>query len=363
MNISFNNINFYGKISKQSKPSAYVIRENLKGSLNSFDNSIVSEIKDLFELAHSSIKAVAKSCNTRSSIKNGYSSLKKGVAGSRILEFSKIGEKGEDISINVRIDRGSKSKTTKKAIIIIDDTQLVINPKGQIEKNPSMRFIRDNSGRGKGEVVQYYTQEEIDRLNPARYFYVLKKELNKYIEYINSRCKEINAIRELKAKNTEGNVKKYLGLIEEVNKEFQYFKTHINKLSEKSLDKDVFRIVNKIKTFTSQNSIMFKNALSDGRSLYLLYSKINKKPAMKILLMDYSNKNVDESFVIYNNKLAKFKPKKPNSKPSHLDYDFHYYTQEEIDKSGLKHYLTLTLQKLQSVNENLANGIKERHER
>ncbi len=351
MNVSFSCINFYGK-----NPVNLPKTSELKGSLNQFDINLVSEIKDLFELAHSSIKAVSKSCNTRNCIKNGYERLKKGIAGSRILEFPQIGEKGEDISVNVRLDHGK----TKKTVIIIGDTPLVINPKGQIEKNPTMRFARESRVRQKGEVIEYYTQEEIDRLNPSRYLYALKKELNKYIEYINARCREINNIRKLKEKNIEGSVDKYSELIDAVTDGFKYFKTHINKLSEKALDKDIFRIVNKVKTFPSQNSILLKDATPDGRSLYLVYSIINKKTAMKLFLMDYGNKRIDKSFIIYNNKLAKYSPKKVNSKPAHLEYDFHYYSQEEIDNLELEYYLNLAKNRLTEVNDNLNLGINER---
>lgn len=73
-----------------------------RGVLDEYSLHIVNEIRELFELAHSTIKSVAKSCNTRNAIKNGYPNIKKGIAGSRILEFSKIGEKGEDISVNIQ---------------------------------------------------------------------------------------------------------------------------------------------------------------------------------------------------------------------------------------------------------------------
>ena len=114
MNINFyNNIGFYGI--NNTKPVSKIIKHTLptvtnqhkvsdyfnvatntaeKGCLNEAILSLVTEIKELFELAHSSIKSIAKSCNTRSTIKNGYPKLKKGIAGSRILEFANIGEHG-----------------------------------------------------------------------------------------------------------------------------------------------------------------------------------------------------------------------------------------------------------------------------
>ena len=76
--------------------------------------------------------------------------------------------------------------------------------------------------------------------------------------------------------------------------------------------------------------------------------------------MDYNNKDVDKSFVIYGNKLAKFHPKKANEKPSHLNYDFHYHTQEEIDYSGLGEYLNIINERLDVLNANLRAGIAEK---
>jgi hypothetical protein len=329
---------------------------NAKGVLDEFDVKNISEIKDLFELAHSSIKMIAKSCNTRNAVKNGYSKLKKGVAGSRILEFSNIGEKGEDISINVRLDHGK----TRKAIIIIDGEQYVINPKGEIEKNPSLRFIRETSVRPKGEKIEYFTQKEIDGLGIKNQIYALKSELKKYIDYIMSRSKEINAIRYKKADNVSGSVLKYQGTIDSITENFKFFKSSINKLSYNAIDKDIFRIYNKIKTFHSLNSIMFKEATPDGRSLFLIYSKFKRKPAMKIFVMDYGNKRIDKSFVIYENKLAKFTPKKVTERPKNYNHDFHYYTQEEIDNSGLDYYLNIIEKRLEELNSNLRDGISER---
>ena len=368
--MKINGISFYGNPVKPINNSASKIvskvhsntsfsalsTEGVKGRLNEFDMKNINEIRDLFEFVHSSIKSIAKSCNTRNAIKNGYSNLKKGVAGSRILEFANIGSCGEDISVNLRIDHGK----TQKTIIIIGDMQLVINPKGEIEKNPTMRFIREASVRKKGGTIEYYTQSEIDNLNVESQFYLLKNELKKYIDYIQSRCKEISAIRAKKADNSQGNVLKYQEVIDSINKNFKFFKSSINKLSYKSLDKDVFRICNKIKTFSAQNSILFKEALPDGRSLFLIYSKINRKTAMKVFLMDYNNKTIDKSFVIYDNKLAKFAPKRVNQKPSHIDYDFHYYSQEEIDNSGLEYYLNIIDDRLEDLNANLRAGISER---
>ena len=364
MKISFETINYYGSqqnktVNTASKNISFAgncIPLSSKGTLGDFNMNILNEIRDLFEYAHSTIKSIAKSCNTRSTIKNGYNNLKKGIAGSRILEFKNIGQNGEDIAVNLRIDHGKYPKT----IIFIDEKQLVINRDKKKKKNSSMRFTHKANKREKNEILDYFSQKEIDSLDIYKHLFALKKELKKYIDYILLRQKDINEIREKKADNIPGNLTTLSDKIKKIDTEFQYFKSHINKLSYNSLDKDIFRIYNKIKTFHAQNSIMFKDATNDGRSIFLGYSKINRKKAMKIFLMDYNNKNVDKSFVIYENKLAKFNPKTVNKKPSHLDYDFHYYTQEEIDNSGLEKYMDTILEKFKEVNDNLQRGIEER---
>lgn len=371
--MKLNNISFYGRpitrpVEKyapkivsvmQSTTKTPIVQSNniaSKGALSEFDLKNINDVKDLFEYVHYSIKSVAKAQGTRTSIRNGYSKLKKSIAGSRILEFSEIGKNGEDISINIRIDHGK----TKKAILMIDDKQFVINPKGEIEKNPSMRFIREKEVRPKGTKIKYYTQKEIDDLDIREQIYALKDELKKFIDYISIRAKAIYAIRYQKAENTPGNILKHKRTLDIIEEKFRFFKSSINKLSRYSLDKDIFRICNKIKTFHAQNSILFKEATPDGRSLFLIYSKIKGKTAIKVLLMDYNNKDVDKSFVIYDNKLAKFHPKKANEKPSHLNYDFHYHTQEEIDHSGLGEYLNIINERLDILNANLRAGIAER---
>ena len=363
MNITFNTISFRANFPKTSikktAETSNILFSEQKGVLSEFDMNIVTELRELFELAHSSIKSIATSCNTRNSIKNGYVALKKGVAGSRILEFSKIGEQGEDISINLRVYRG-KTKKKEKTIIIIGDKPLIINTNGQVEKNSSMKFIGDSVIKDNMEGSSYYSQQEIDNLNIKGQFYALKKELVKYIDYIKSRASSINKIRELRKETISGSVLKYKKLTDEVTEEFEFFKSHINKLSENSSDKDFFRIVNKVKTFHAQHSIMLKKATPDERSLYLSYTKINRKPAMKLFVMDYNNKNIDKSFIIYDNKLAKFFPKSPSDRPNHTDNDFHYFTQEEIDNSGLEYYLKLAKERLSEINDNLERGIEDR---
>ena len=116
-----------------------------------------------------------------------------------------------------------------------------------------MRFAREINVRDKGETLQYYSQKEIDNLDTNNHLFALKTELKKYIDYINTRKKDINKIREKKADNIPGTIDIYKPLIDSVNKNFNYFKTNINKLSYNSLDKDIFKIQNKIKTFHARN--------------------------------------------------------------------------------------------------------------
>ena len=184
MNISFTNINFCAQPPKNNitriiKP----VRQDSfapsaeKGMLSEHNMKLITEIRELFEQAHSSIKAIAKSLNTRNKVKNGYTGLKRGIAGSKILEFESIGTNGEDISVNLLV-QGTREKT----IIGIGDRRLVINAKGQIEKNPSLRFVNENSVRPKGEKLQFYTQKEIDNLDTYYQFFALNSELQKYLD-------------------------------------------------------------------------------------------------------------------------------------------------------------------------------------
>ena len=366
------NISFYGLtpklnvINKTEKPLRQVNQtftpelsiktDNIKGKLDEYTLNLLNEIRELFELAHSSIKAVAKSGNTRNAIKNGYPAIKKGVAGSRILEFENIGNNGENISVNLRIDHGKEKKT----IIGIDKQQLVINARGQIEKNPSMRFVSENNVRKKNEKLQFFTQKEIDSMNTINQFSALKNELQKYLGYIANRHKAINDIREKRADNIPGNLDNYKELIGDITDNFNYFKTHINKLTENKLDKALFRMYNKVKTMHGQNSMLLKDATTDGRSLFVGFTKFNQKKVMKICVMDYNNKTIDKSFIIYDNKLAKYSPKKVTDRPKHTEYGFHYYTQEEIDKSELEKYMYNVLDRLEDINDNLKQGIEER---
>ena len=363
MNISYTNINFGAQptniniIKAIKTPTIHdaLVSSAEKGTLSEHNMALISDIRDLFGLAHSSIKAIAKSLNTRTAIKNGYSGLKKGIAGSKILEFKSIGTNGEDISVNLLL-QGTREKT----IIGIGDKRLVINAKGQIEKNPSLRFVNENSVRQKGEKLQFYTQKEIDNLDTDCQFFALRNELQKYLNYILNRHKAIINIREKRADGIPGNLNGYKTLINEINKNYNYFKTHINKLTTNSLDKALFRMYNKIKTFVAQKSILLKDATPDGRSVYVGYTIFNKKEVMKILVMDYNNKTVDKSFILYDNKLAKYTPKKVNDRPKHPEYDFHYYTQEEIDNSELEQYMNIVLNRFEKVNDNLRHGIEEK---
>ena len=363
MKISPTNINFCAQ-----PPKANIIKavtrpaiqdafasSALKGTLSEHNMNLICEIRELFELAHSSIKAIAKSLNTRTTIKNGYPAIKKGVAGSKILEFKGIGTNGEDISVN-QLRHG----IYKKTVIGIGSRLLVINDKGQIEKNSSLNFVNKNNVRQKGEKLEFFTQKEIDNLETDSQLFALRNELQRYIEYILNRQRQITNIREKRADNIPGNLDNYKPLIDEINENYNYFKTHINKLTTNSLDKALFRMYNKIKTFVAQRSILLKDATPDGRSVFVGYTIFNKKEVMKILVMDYNNKTVDKSFILYDNKLAKYSPKKLTDRPKHTEYDFHYYTQEEIDNSELEKYMNIVLDRLEEVNDKLRQGIEEK---
>ena len=76
--------------------------------------------------------------------------------------------------------------------------------------------------------------------------------------------------------------------------------------------------------------------------------------------MDYNNKTVDKSFIIFENKLVKFNPKTVTQRPKHPELGFHYHTQEEIDNSELDTYLSIISERLEDINEKLRTGIEER---
>lgn len=365
MNLSVNNINFCGTnpnnvITKEVKKTASVLNStyspnNAKGQLSELGCNLILDIQDLFKNAHSLIKSIAKSANTRSSVKNGYPGIKRGIAGSKILEFEKIGANGEDVAVNFRVEHRNSPRT----VIFIGGKQLVINGKGQIEKNPTLQFIGKTLERGKGETLKFFSQKEIDELNIENYLFLLKQELKKYLDYIVSRKKTIDAIREKQADNIPGSLDEYKPLIDDITEDFKYFKANLERLSYKGNDKNFFRIFNKIKTI-QRNAILFKDATTDGRSLYLVFSKVKFKDMIKICLMDYNNKTVDKSFIIFENKLVKFNPKTVTQRPKHPENGFHYYTQEEIDNTELDTYLSIIGDRLEDINEKLRTGIKER---
>jgi len=375
MKIYFNNFAFNGMPAPVQKTASRVIRPRLdyytirdvltlnetksqKGCLDEYTLDIMKQIEILFDTAHSLTKSASKAYLTRTKIRSGYPNKKIGVAGSQIIEFIKIGPKGEDVSINFRVEAKKR-----KAICTIGDNSYIISRNGQIEQYSSDQLKGAKSIRQKGTPIQYCTQDDINNLEINKYLRALKNELEKYIKHIQTRKDNLTKFRAQKADGIPGTTEKYQSLIDSIKEKYLFFKKHIRTSLLNTNDQHTFKILNKIKTHSAQRSILFKDASPDGRSILLLYSTIKRKEAIRVLIMDYYNKKVDESYILYDGKLVKYFPKKPNDRPCHLEYDLHYYTQEEIDNSNLEYYLKILDKRLEEVNRNLQQEISERRKR
>lgn len=327
--------------------------QSKKGLLEGENLSMVSELRDTYNEIYERIHSVGNSI-TRSKIKNSYGApLNKGVAGSRVLEFEGIGPDSETFSINVFNYQGKPHLVLNKKSSDGQVETFFINPKGQVMKKPPLVMDRKNIGPNSSNKVDYYTQDELDEISLERKFEPLREQLKLYKEHINSKIEALNNKKEwTSTPENVGSLSSENDLIAEISQKYEDYKSvfsHINPIKRAKVAK-----ILGLETRRGNPSIVMRNVGENSENIHLSFPIFEGKKGVKIQILD-ENDEVKNVFYIMDDKLVKFDAGKNIHNRKHGDRKIHYHSQEYIDNSGLKNYLTLLNLRLSEANESLAN--------
>lgn len=99
-------------------------------------------------------------------------------------------------------------------------------------------------------------------------------------------------------------------------------------------------------------ALVIKNINKDKEIVHLSFPVFDGKKCTKLLVLNDENK-IAKTFYIMDNKLVKFNAGSIHSKKQ-INRQICYYSQEEIDKSGLREYLKAVNERLESAVESLS---------
>lgn len=313
-----------------------------KAVLNEKTAQTADNISSLYSEIRARLVSISSDA-TRSKIKNGYENARPSMQAATQLEFANLGVDKKNYSVNI-ITRAADDKclvikifkdNEKPEVIIIDNLHRVFK-----EKPLGKAYHL-------GEKSVYYTQQELDSPLFAPKLEVIKKEMEQYNEYLKQKIAELNAYNAHISTGEIGHIdKKILMLIETVKSLFDACKAKMLKIKD-APRKNAFKQKYQIDTIMSSPSLIFRNVNENGETLHLSFPKVDGVQCMKIIV-EKRNGNIGKGLFIQGDRLVKFTPTSLG-KSKRKDTGFNYYSQEEIDRSGLSEYLTIIKKRLSLI--------------
>lgn len=310
-----------------------------KAVLNQNDAKTVEDIKTLFYEVQERIASVQNGVS-RSKIKNAYPNAKPSNHGSKQLEFARIGFCEENYSVNIiTIAAGQSHLVVKIGKEGQEPEVIIVDPKHRVLKEKNLGKVYNL-----GSSAIYYTQQEIDSPLFSPKLESLKRELERYNEYLKRRIAEFNAYKSHYSTGEIGVIdKKTLGLIKDVMCQFDGCKAKMLKIKD-APRKRAFKDKYNIETRDGSPSLIFKNINNDGESLHLSFPTMAGVRCMKIII-EKRNGNIGKSLFVNGDKLIKFNATSLG-RSKRTDTDSNYHSQEEIESSGLKEFLLILKKRL-----------------
>lgn len=316
----------------QGELSTLIEKLSPKAKMNTKCTEIAEELKTLFQEIHTALSSIPDNY-TKIKIRNGYPAITSGQAKSRQLDFQQIGIPKRDYSINFIKDR----KNTPLLVISIQESEnsaqhIIINP-----DNQAMKEVNINRIYHFGDKTAYYSQSELDSWDFKDKLTTLRDELVKYKDYLGKSISVKNSVREFYSTSEAGCIdKESLKLIKNIKTLFDACKAKMLKIKD-APRKDAFKKRYKIDTIMSSPSLIFKNTSQTGESIHLSFPKLNGEICTKILIVSQNN-DIKKSYFIQNDKLVKFNASSLG-RSKRQDTVTNYYSQEDIDNSGLREVL------------------------
>lgn len=316
-----------------------------KAVLNPTDAQTADDIQALFYEVKERIASIQNQV-TRSKIKNGYPKTKPSIQGSNQLEFVGLGSNNADYSVNIiTIAANQRHLVIKRRVEGAEPEIIIVDPKHRVlkEKNLGKYYQMGSS-------AVYYSQSEISSPLFAPKLEILKKELEQYNEYLKKKIAEFNAYKDFYSTTETGQIdKKALTLIKNLMQQFDIVKAKMLDIRE-AAPKRAFKKKYGIDTRGGSPSLIFRNINENGESLHLSFPTMAGVRCMKIII-EKANGNIGKSLFVNQDKLVKFNATSLG-RSKRTDTDSNYYTQEEIETSGLKEYLQIIQKRLSAITKN-----------
>lgn len=310
-------------------------------SLNDYNQKRVDNIISLFNRVDKKIISV-QNPQTRSSIKNGYPNINKGILGSKRLEFKDVN--GKCYSVNILVD----AKKQSNLVISVDENgqtkHIIVEPDGKVLKSKKI-----NKRQNTGDTPIYYNEREIDSPFITNSLIELESELVNYDKYVSKRLSDLAAFRYKYSTEEIGTIKNAVmdKIFDMRNKRAQIHD------AMKWLKNDERRNANEklgIKLGKGKNNaIMIKRVGQYKETVHVSFPTIDNIPCTKILILNRNNE-VEKTYFIKGSNLIKFDAKDTSLSKYSTTID-HYHSQDEIDKSSLNIYADEIQVRLNEISE------------
>ena len=321
----------------------YVFHE--RGILTSEQKLITDGIVAQFNSAHEKLLGI-KNMMVRSKIKNGYGeNLEKGVAGSKELRFVGIGRDDANVSVNMLNYQYKKHLIVKMYSADGEEKYFVTNPKGEVFKTPPLTLIFGRQPNNAENLVEFYSQSELEAFDMHEFLTPLHAELRKYNEHID---KSIEALEARRVRySTEADVGSLLDerpRIEGIEEKYRAYKKNMLTLSLKSRHK----IADKLGFDTINRPCVIMRGVGENvEDLCVSFPVFEGQKGLKIQVLGEKD-TVTKTFYIMNDKLVKFESDNILSK-KHAGRKVYYHSADELEHSGVRRYLDVIDKKLQEA--------------
>lgn len=330
---------------KRDEIAAVLQKISPKAVLSEENKALTDSILNLFNENIELIGSV-KNGVSRSKIKNGFYSVKPSTHGSKEIVFSNIGLNSTDYSVNtITIAAGATHLVIKPSKDGVALPNIIIDPKYRALKEKYLGRVYNL-----GHEPIFYTQQEIDSPMFTSHLVTVKKELEEYNSYLKEKTGRFNLHKSYCSTTEIGVIDaKTLSLISDIKQQFSNCKARMLKIKD-APGKREFKKKYNIETRMASPSLIFKDINEEGETAHLSFPLMAGEPCMKIIF-EKQNGNIGRSLFVKGDKLAKFKATKLGSS-KRRDTNSNYYTQAEIEESGLYEILQILKKRLSVVPKN-----------
>lgn len=312
--------------------------------LSNEDMNLVKDLKNEFNQVYNTLNSKQLSVNTRSLIKNGYEKIDKGLAGSRRLTFIGLGPNGANAGVNFATFQGYEFMQIRLTDKLGKVQDLIVNSQGKVTRT-SVAF-KDKLSLAMDSKT--YTRQELDDIEFVPMLQRLKKELGEYNQYLEARLNKTSEWKERQYQPENiGSLANEKELINTLYEGYTKYKDTFKQVQFYKREQLLSEIG--FETKRGNPSIIMRSVGENSENIHLSFPMFLGKRAAKIQLLG-ENDSVKKVFYILDDKLVRFDAEDIHS-AIRDDRKLRYYSEEEIERFGVKKYLSVINEHLQKANE------------